>query len=79
VPAGGFDRRPPAEVLEELEAARRSTLALLAGFDAVAWERRGTANNHPVSVRAQAYIIAGHELHHLEVLRARYGVGADRG
>ncbi len=79
VPAAGFDRRALAEVLEEFEAARRSTLALLRGFDVVAWERRGLANANPVSVRALAHIVAGHELHHLEILRTRYGVGGGQG
>jgi hypothetical protein len=37
-----------------------------------AFARRGAANNTPVSVRALFYIIAGHELHHAELLRERY-------
>jgi hypothetical protein len=41
-------------------------------MDEEAWTRRGIANNAEVSVRALAYIIAGHELHHLDVLRTRY-------
>ena len=36
----------------------------------------GTASNNPVSVRAVAYTMAGHVLHHMAVLRERYGVGA---
>jgi uncharacterized protein (TIGR03083 family) len=75
-PAGAFDRRSPADVVDELESVRRATLTLLRGLPADAWVRRGTASGHPVTVRALAYIIAGHELHHLEVLRARYGVAA---
>jgi hypothetical protein len=39
---------------------------------ALAWSRQGTANGQPVSVRALAYIIAGHTRHHLEVVEARY-------
>lgn len=75
VPAGEFDRRPLGELLAELEAVRRSTLCLLHGLPPDAWTRRVTANNHPVSVRALAYVIAGHERHHVRVLRERYGVG----
>ena len=41
---------------------------------AEAWARRGTANGSGISVRALAFIIAGHELHHLETLRTRYGI-----
>jgi hypothetical protein len=41
-------------------------------MDEEAWTRRGIANNAEVSVRALAYIIAGHELHHREILETRY-------
>lgn len=54
---------------------RRATLALFRNLPEPAWLRRGTAGGHPVSVRALAYVIAGHTRHHLEVLEARYGVG----
>ena len=40
-----------------------------------AWTRAGTANQARVSVRALAWITAGHELHHREILRDRYGLG----
>jgi len=43
------------------------------GFEAGAWLRRGVANGHPISVRALAFIIAGHSRHHAAVLRERYG------
>jgi hypothetical protein len=69
------DARTLADLAAELLAIRRSTLALFRGFEAAAWTRRGTANQKPVSVRALAYIILGHERHHLGVLRDRYGVG----
>jgi len=75
VPAGEFDRRSLADLIEELEAVRRATLALLRGLSPAAWTRMGTANGKPISVRALAYIIAGHERHHLGTLRERYGVG----
>ncbi len=74
VAAGNFEQRAFAEVLEEFELVRRGTLALLRSFDDAAWQRRGVANNHPVSARALAYVIAGHELHHLAILRTHYGV-----
>jgi uncharacterized damage-inducible protein DinB len=69
------DRRPFWEIVEELRAVRAATLALLHGFDPAAGERVGNANGRPVSVRALVWIIAGHELHHLGVLRERYGIG----
>src|SRR6266496_1503922 len=49
--------------------------ALRSTFDADAWRRRGTASGKPVSVRALAFMIPGHERHHVEILRTRYRVG----
>lgn len=73
-PAGRFDARPLSDLAAELDAVRRATVALLRSFDAEALARRGTANGKEVSVRALAYIIAGHERHHLAILRERYGL-----
>lgn len=72
VPAGEFERRPLASVAAEFGAIRMATLALLQGLSAEALARMGTASGKPVSARALAYIIAGHELHHLGVIRERY-------
>jgi len=72
VPAGQFERRPLADVAAELGAVRDATLALVRSVTVDAWSRRGTASGKPVSARALAYIIAGHERHHLSVLRERY-------
>lgn len=69
---GGFSARTLRHLLDELEAVRRGTVLLLEGLDETAMKRLGTASGFPVSVRALAYIIAGHELHHLQVLRERY-------
>ena len=67
-----FDAYPLPELASELETVRQSTIFLFRHMDEQAWARRGIANNAEVSVRALAYIIAGHELHHREILRARY-------
>ena len=75
VPIAKFDDRSLADLVGELRTARAATLALLRTFDAEAWRRRGTASGKPVSVRALAFMIPGHERHHVEVLRSRYGVG----
>lgn len=75
VPAAKFDSRSLADLVGELRTARAATLALLRTFDADAWRRRGTASGKPVSVRALAYMIPGHERHHVDILRTRYGVG----
>jgi hypothetical protein len=75
VPVAKFDTRSLADLVGELRTARAGTLALLRTFDADAWRRRGTASGKPVSVRAIAYMIPGHERHHVEILRTRYRVG----
>jgi hypothetical protein len=67
-----FDAFPLAELASEWNDVRRTTVALFKHLDEAAWMRRGVANNAEVSVRALAYIIAGHELHHREILHARY-------
>lgn len=71
----GSDGRLLADVIREFAAVRVATLLLFAGFDAAAWTRRGTANGKPASARSLPWVVAGHELHHLAVLRDRYGVG----
>ena len=72
VPTGGFDRRPLADVAAELAAVRDATLALARNLDETALLRVGTASGKRVSARALAWIIAGHEAHHIRVLRERY-------
>jgi len=74
VPAGSFDARSLADLAAELDAVRRATLTLFRGLDAAALARRGTASDNAVSVRAIAWIIAGHERHHVALLHERYKV-----
>jgi hypothetical protein len=62
------------DLLDAYSAQRRATIALLRGFDAGAWLRRGTVAGHPSSARAWAYIAAGHERHHIADFHARYGI-----
>ena len=61
-----------ADLVAEFESIRNATLTLLRSLDEDAWGRRGTANKNEVSVRALAYIIAGHELHHRKILKDKY-------
>lgn len=75
VPAGEFERRSITDVLGEFEAVRAATVALLGSLPEPAWTRWGVASGQRVTVRALAHIIAGHELHHVDVLRTRYGIG----
>lgn len=72
VPMGNFDARTLRDLADELAAVRQATLHLFAHLNQAAFERRGTASGKPVSVRALAYIIAGHELHHVGILKTRY-------
>jgi len=55
---------------------RAATLSLLRPLRASDWTRRGVANQNEISVRALAYIIAGHELHHRHILEERYFTSA---
>src|SRR5215813_1837221 len=69
---GNFAEQSLADLVQEYGLVRVATLALLRSFNAEAWVRRGTASDKPVTVRALAFIIAGHELHHRELLKERY-------
>jgi len=66
------DAYPVAELASELDSVRSASVFLFKHLEEPAWLRRGIANNAEVSVRALAYIIAGHELHHRQMLLARY-------
>ena len=68
----GANDREVKGILKELAAVRNSTIALFESFEQDALDRSGVANNHRVTVRALAYHIAGHELHHINILKERY-------
>jgi hypothetical protein len=72
VPASAADDRAWRSHVGEFEAVRAATIALFRNLPADAWMRRGIASGHPFSVRALAYITAGHAAHHLRILRERY-------
>jgi hypothetical protein len=67
-----FGKAALGDLAGELEHVRRGNLYMFRNFDMAAWTRSGIANNTEVSVRALAYIIAGHELHHVGILKTRY-------
>jgi hypothetical protein len=73
-PLSNAEAHPIAVLAEAWSDVRRATLSLFRLLPADAWSRRGTANGAPVTARALAWIIAGHERHHLQVLGERYGV-----
>jgi uncharacterized damage-inducible protein DinB len=68
----GANEREVEDILDELTAVRRATVALFEGFDEKALVRAGVADGKVMSVRAAAYHIAGHEMRHLNVIRERY-------
>jgi uncharacterized damage-inducible protein DinB len=59
-------------MLEEFSLLRQSTIALYRSFDADMLSRQGTANGMDITVNALGFVIAGHELHHMNVIRQRY-------
>jgi hypothetical protein len=76
VARSGFDRVRLTDLVEDFATLRSANLAFLRRLDVEAWRQAGTANDSPVSVRALAFIMAGHVRHHVGVLRSRYGVAA---
>lgn len=70
----GAARRTVADLAAEFASVRRATQSLLRSLTPETAVRRGTASGATVSVRALAWIIAGHANHHLGILRDRYGV-----
>lgn len=66
------DERSWASHVEEFRAVRNSTLAFFQNLPAEAWTRAGIASGNPFTVRALAYLAAGHVTHHLTILKERY-------
>ncbi|HEY0566106.1 MAG TPA: DinB family protein [Terriglobales bacterium] len=60
------------ELVAEFESVRRATLSFFHTLSSSAWDCRGVASGNPFSVRAIAYIIAGHTTHHLNSLMEQY-------
>ena len=73
----GANDRSLASLLNEYVTVRAATLSLFDGLPEGALTRVGIANGNPMSVRAAAFHIAGHELHHLDSIRVNYG-GRDK-
>jgi len=74
VKTAGSEARTLANLAREFGALRESTVQLFESLPDDAWGRFGVASGKDVSVRALAYITAGHAMHHLKILRERYGV-----
>jgi uncharacterized damage-inducible protein DinB len=69
---GPFAKITLCDLVEDFIAVRRATISLLRNLDEASWLRRGIANKVEVSVRALAYIICGHEVHHRGILEEKY-------
>ena len=70
--AAGSDKVPWAKHVQEFNAIRSATLSFFRNLPEDAWLRGGVASDNYVTVRALAYIVAGHVAHHLAILRERY-------
>lgn len=70
-----FDEWKVGDLAELYAITRRATILFFRNLAEEAWDRRGIANDNAVSVRGLAFVIVGHERHHLKVLRERYRLG----
>jgi uncharacterized damage-inducible protein DinB len=67
-----FDDLTMAEVLRDYSAVRQSTITLVGNLQEQALLRRGEFNDHPLTARAAAFVIAGHEIHHIHIMKTKY-------
>jgi hypothetical protein len=67
-----FPQRSMEDLISEFEHLRLATIKMFSGIDEEGMSRRGTANDAEISVRAIAWILAGHVDHHQQVMRDRY-------
>jgi hypothetical protein len=72
VAAADADARSWSSHVEEFESIRAATMTFFRGVPDDAWTKRGIASGNPFTVRALAYITAGHVIHHMKILRERY-------
>ncbi|MGG2024552.1 DinB family protein [Gottfriedia sp. S16(2024)] len=67
-----FNRLKLEQIIYEFQTVRQATLSMLENLSNETFENEGNVLNHPMTPRAIAYIIAGHELHHLKIINERY-------
>lgn len=72
IKVAGADDRNWQSHIDEFRTVRSATIAFFNALPADAWTRRGVASDNPVTVRALAYIVAGHAAHHARILREQY-------
>jgi hypothetical protein len=64
--------RPWRQHIEEFRAVRIASLSFFQSVRDDAWSHRGIASGNPFTVRALAFITAGHVAHHVKILKERY-------
>jgi hypothetical protein len=74
-----FEHREWPDLLDELRSVRAADVRMLRGLDDAAWLRQGVADGKVMSVRAAAFTIAGHERHHMRIVREKYLEGNGMG
>ncbi|MGE5681771.1 MAG: DinB family protein [Bacillota bacterium] len=72
VAQSNFNNQTMKDLLDHLRYIRMSTISLFKSMDETMAEKVGVANNHKISVRALAYITAGHAWHHIAIIKERY-------
>ena len=72
IATAAFDARTWRSLIDEFAATRAATIAFFAGLPDEAWTRRGVASGNPFTVRALAYLAAGHVIHHVRIIDERY-------
>ncbi|MGZ8538089.1 MAG: DinB family protein [Flavisolibacter sp.] len=66
------DKRSKKDLLDELTTVQKSSMQLFASFDEEQLDQSGTANGNSIYVKGIGFIIVGHTLHHLNIIRERY-------
>ncbi len=72
VKESNFKDRTITNLLEDYRTVRKSTISLFKNFSEDMYYQKGVANDKKVTVLALLYIIAGHEMHHMKILKERY-------
>jgi hypothetical protein len=70
--AAGYENQSLEQVISQYTTTRNASIACLQSLDNAQWNRMGIVNGYSISVRALAWMIAGHEKHHLQILEDRY-------
>ena len=70
--ASEYETQDVKEILAQYKATRVATMLLFNSFSTKQWNQMGQANGKSISARALAWMIAGHEKHHLRIIKERY-------